>query len=157
LQSAGGAQGTTQSLSVTPGAPDAAPTWWFADGPANVNDQTTIVVQNPGDHDVDVELQIRLDDADVNGDVEPFALTVPAGRYVDTNISADGRVPAGIGFTAVATSNDGSPIVASRVVTESAPEGVRPKPSSGVAVTMGSPALATRWVVPVAAGPPVSS
>ncbi|MGZ4785153.1 MAG: DUF5719 family protein, partial [Acidimicrobiales bacterium] len=149
IQYSDGTQDTTKSLAVTPGAPQAWPTWWFADGPAGASDQTSIAVQNPSDHDVDVELQIRLDDAATNGDVDPFTFTVPAGRSVVTNVSADGRVPAGIGFTAVATATDGTPIVADRVTTVSAPE-------PGVTVTMGSPALSTRWFVPVASGPTVT-
>ena len=123
------------------GPPGGSPT-----GRPGAGDQTSIAVQNPSDHDVDVELQIRLDDADANGDVDPFTFTVPAGRAVVTNVSADGRVPPGIGYTAVATATDGTPIVADRVVTES-------EPQPGVTVTMGSPALGTRWIVPVASAP----
>ncbi len=107
-------------------------------------------MQNPSDHDVDVELQVRLDDATVNGDVDPFTFTVPAGRATVTNISADGRVPAGLGYTAVATATDGTPIVADRVVTET-------EPLAAVTVTMGSPALGTDWIVPVASGSTVTS
>ena len=146
IQYADGSQDTTKSLAVTPGAPSAWPTWWFADGPAGAGDQTSIAVQNPSDHDVDVELQVRLDDAATNGDVDPFTFTVPAGRAEVTNVSADGRVPPGIGFTAVAVATDGTPIVADRVTTVS-------EPQPGVTVTMGSPALGTRWLVPVASAP----
>jgi hypothetical protein len=150
IQYSDGTQDTTKSLAVTPGAPQAWPTWWFADGPSGEGDQTSISVQNPSDHDVDVELQIRLDDAAANGEADPFAFTVPAGRAVVTNVTADGRVPPGIGFTAVATATDGTPIVADRVVTETAP-------LEGVTVTLGSPALGTQWIVPVASGPTVTT
>ena len=150
IQFSDGTQDTTKSLTVTPGAPQAWPTWWFADGPSGEGDQTSIAVQNPSDHDVEVELQIRLDGADINGEVDPFTFTAPAGRAVVTNISSDGRVPPGIGYTAVATATDGTPIVADRVVTETAP-------LAGVTVTLGSPALATQWIVPVASGPTVTT
>ncbi len=49
IQIADGTKGTTAALAVTPGAPQASPTWWFADGPAGEGLSTTIAVQNPSD------------------------------------------------------------------------------------------------------------
>ena len=150
IQYADGTQDTTKALAVTPGAPQPSPVWWFADGPAGQGDQTSISVMNPSDHDVDVELQVRLDDATNNGQVDPFTFTVPAGRYFVENVTADGRVPLGIGYTAVAVATDGTPIVADRVTTETTP-------SVALTVSLGSPATGTRWVVPVASGPTVTT
>jgi hypothetical protein len=59
-------------------------------------------------------------------------------------------VPAGLGYTAVATATDGTPIVADRVVTET-------EPMAAITVTMGSPALGTEWIVPVASGSTVTA
>ena len=150
IQYADGTQDTTKALAITPGAPQASPVWWFANGPSGEGDQTSIAVMNPSDHDVDVELQVRLDDAVDNGEVDPFTFTIPAGRTFVENVTADGRVPLGIGYTAAAVSTDGTPIVADRVTTETGP-------IPGITVSLGSPATGTRWLVPVASGPTMTS
>ena len=144
IQSADGTQGTTKSLTVTPGAPKAASTWWFADGPAEEGTGTVFYVQNPSDQTAEVELQIRLDDTATYGQVEPFEVSVSAGRYVAIDIAGDGRVPTGVGYTAVAQTKNGVDIIADRVVSIAAPA-----PDVGATVTMGSPVLASRWIVPV--------
>jgi hypothetical protein len=145
IQTADGTQQTTKSLTVTPAAPHAMPTWWFADGPAGEGSKTVFAVQNPSNATADVELQIRLDDVATYGEVEPFDVSVPAGRYVVIDVSGDGRVPPGAGYTAVAQSRNGVPIVADRVVTYGVPA-----VTAGSTVTLGSPVLASRWLVPAA-------
>jgi hypothetical protein len=152
LQTADGTQGTTESLSVTPGSPRAAPAWWFADGPADAGASTMFYVQNPGDQTADVELAIRLDDTATYGQVEPFEVSVPAGRYAVIDVTGDGRVPAGVGYAAIAQSRDGSPIIADRVVVIGSPA-----TATGTTVMLGSPVLAGHWIVPAASFTSASS
>jgi hypothetical protein len=146
IQTADGTQGTTKSLTVTPAAPRGAPTWWFADGPAESGASTVFYVQNTGTEKADVELQIRLDDTVTYGDVEPFSVSVDPGRYEAIDVSGDGRVPPGVGYTAVAQATNGVDIVADRVVGYASPA-----TPTGATVTLGSPVLADRWIVPAAA------
>ncbi len=145
LQSADGSNGTVKGLAVTPAAPGAAPRWWFPDGPATAGSHTSLVVQNPGSASVKVSVALRLD---ANGTVSPFVATVAGGSYSLIDVTGDGRVPVGVGFTALATSSDGRPFVIDRVVS-AAP----PTVPNGFDVTLGSPALAPRWLVPVASLP----
>lgn len=152
IQSADGTQGTTKSLTVTPAAPRGAPAWWFADGPADAGTSTVFFVQNPGDQTVDVELAIRLDETATYGQVEPFEVSVPAGRYAAIDVTGDGRVPAGVGYAAVVQSRSGAPIVADRVVGIGAPA-----TATGTTVMLGSPVLADHWIVPAASFPSASS
>jgi len=102
-------------------------------------------VQNPGSAPVKVSVALRLD---ANGTVSPFVTTVAAGSYSLIDVTGDGRVPVGVGFTALATSSDGRPFVIDRVVS-AAP----PTVPNGFDVTLGSPALAPRWLVPVSSLP----
>ena len=148
IQIADGSNGTTTSLAVTPGAPRPAPTWWFADGPAGEGLSTTMVMQNPSDEPAEVQLQIRLDDASINGSVAPFEVTIAAHHYGAVDVSSAGQVPQGVGYTAAAVSTNGVPIVADRTVTA-----VAPASPVGMTVTMGSPVVATEWLVPVATSP----
>ena len=152
IQVADGTNGTVTSLAVTPGAPQAGPTWWFADGPAGEGLSTTMVMQNPSDDAADVQLQIRLDDAATNGSVAPFEFTIAPHQYHEVDVSGAGQVPQGVGYTAVAVSTNGVPIVAARTVDAAAPAS-----PVGMTVTMGSPVVATNWLVPVAAAPYLSS
>ena len=145
IQTADGTQQTTKSLTVTPAAPHAMPTWWFADGPSGEGTKTVFVVQNPTGDNANVELQIRLDDVATYGEAEPFEVTVAAGRYVVIDVLGDGRVPPGAGYAAVAQSRNGVPIVAARVTSYAAPA-----VTVGSTVTLGSPVLASRWLVPAA-------
>ncbi len=145
LQSADGTNGTVKGLAVTPAAPAAAPRWWFADGPATAGAKTVMAVQNPGTSPVKVSVALRLD---ANGTVSPFVATVAPGQYSLIDISGDGRVPVGVGFTALATSAGGQPIVVDRVV-QAAPPAV----PNGFDVALGSPARAQRWLIPVGAWP----
>ncbi len=148
LQSADGTNATVKGLAVTPAAPGAAARWWFADGPATAGARTVVAVQNPGTASVKVSLALRLD---ANGTVSPFETTVAPGSYSLIDVTGDGRVPVGVGFTALARSAGGQPIVVDRVV-QAAPPAV----PSGFDVTLGSPALAQRWLIPVGMLPSVS-
>ena len=152
IQIADGANGTVASLAVTPAAPQASPVWWFADGPAGEGLTTTMVVQNPSDDTAEVQLQIRLDGADVNGSVTPFEVSIPGHQYHEIDVSGAGRVPQGVGYTAAAVSTNGVPIVAERVVSAAAPAA-----PVGLTIALASPVMATNWLVPVASAPYLSS
>jgi hypothetical protein len=145
LQSADGTNGTTKGLAVTPAAPRGAPAWWFADGPATAGARTKLGVQNPTANPVKVSVDVRLD---ANATVSPFEVTVAADSTSVIDVSGDGRVPVGVGFAAVARSAGGEAIVVDRVVQAAAPN-----VPNGFDVALGSPVLATRWLVPVGALP----
>ena len=145
IQTADGTQQTTKSLMVTPAAPKAMSSWWFADGLASTGVKTVFVVQNPSSEIANIELQIRIDDVATYGEVEPFEISVAPGRYAIIDVAGDGRVPPGVGYMASIESKNAVPIVADRVATHSPPATV-----VGTTVTMGSPVLATRWLVPAA-------
>ena len=145
VQSADGTQGTTKSLTVTPAAPRSSSTWWFPDGPADAGSDAVYHVQNPTDQVAEVELRIRLDDTVSYGAVEPFRVEVQPGEYAAIDVTTDGRVPAGVGYAAVAQSTNGVAIVADRVVSYAPPA-----TNVGATVMMGSPTTASRWIVPSA-------
>jgi hypothetical protein len=144
VQTADGSAGTAKGLAVTPAAPRGAATWWFADGPATPGAKTSLAVQNPGTQPVKVSVSVRLDQAAQNGTVSPFVTTVAPGGYSLIDVSG-GRIPVGVGFTAVARSAGDQSIVVDRFVTA-----VPPASPAGFDVTLGSPVVAGRWLVPVA-------
>jgi hypothetical protein len=143
IQTADGSAHTAKGMAVTPAAPRGASVWWFADGPATQGAKIRFLVQNPGSSSAHVKVDVRLDSAGQNGTVSPFEATVQPGAYWTIDLSKDTRVPVGVGFTAVATSDDDRPIVVDRVVTAQAPA-----TPNGFDVALGSPLLSRRWLMP---------
>jgi hypothetical protein len=89
-------------------------------------------------------VQVLLDDPERNGVAEPFEVTVGAESYEVVDVFADGRVPVGVAHQVVVRSRNGVGIVAERVVT-----GGEDAAQPGLSSTIGSPSVATRWLVPV--------
>lgn len=112
-------------------------------GPVDLSESYALF--NPGQTDAEVDVQIVLDDPATNGTVEPFAVTVPAGRYASVSALADGRVPSGVGHWAIVRTTNGVPVVAQRLV-----EGTTAASTPGVALSDGSPVVGTDWIVPAA-------
>lgn len=133
------------SLSNALGAPAAAAAWLFADGPAfEPGVETTYVLYNPGTETVEADLLVQPDALATGSEVEPFAVTVRAGQYATVPITRDSRVPSNAGYWVVVQSR-GAPIVAERVARSEAPAA-----RVGLSRTLGSPLVASRWLVPVA-------
>lgn len=147
LQSTDGRNGSEIGLSAWSGATVAAPVWSFpVSTPATMSAREVVAVTNPGDADVDVQVEVLLDDPATNGSVEPFVAAVPARRSLTIDLAADPRLPRGVGRWYVVRSMDGREIVASRMI--GAP---RAASVGGLALTSGIPVVATHWfgTVPV--------
>ena len=125
------------------GAPAAATTWMFPDGLTGEGLTEQIVVFNPGTGVAEAEIEVRLDHPDVNGNPEPFELTVAPGRYSIVDLDKEDRIPADIGHSTIARSLNGVPIIAERVV--SARSDAK---RHGVGATLGSPVGARTWYFP---------
>ena len=133
------------SLSVALGAPAAAEAWELADGRALGEDvEVAVVVQNPGEAQAEVDVQLLVDDPATNGFVEPFELSIRPGQYAVVDPGADGRLPPGVGWWAWAESRNEVPVVAALVVRA----GGEAEPV-GQVIAVGSPLEATRWLLPV--------
>lgn len=135
---------TAEGLAVVPGAPEPAPTWFFPSGRWNDETRERFVLYNPGEEDALVALSVALDDPATNGSVAPFELTVPAGGYVGLGSSDDdwARVPPDVGHSVSIRSQNGQPVVAVQRITVTGDE-------AGFAMALGSPLIATEWIVPV--------
>ncbi len=134
-----------ESLSLTLGAPVAAPTWLFADNrPLGDGVETSFVAYNPGSVDADVEIYVEVDGQAPGTRIEPFVVTVRAGQYASVPVGADTRIPVGFGAFVVAVSRNDVPVVVERVMRQTEP--VDP---DGATFTIGSPLLARSWLVPV--------
>ena len=133
-----------RSLAVSLGAPVAAGSWYFP-GEVEVTDgvELSFVVFNPGDDVAEVDVQLLVDDPAV-GFVEPFEVSVRPGQFTVVGAADDNRVPDGAAVAAYVESRNGIDVVAAEVVrtTGASPYG------PGASLSVGSPVLATTWVVP---------
>ena len=135
---------TSVGLAATVGAPAPGTTWVFPAVTAPADGVTaSISVMNPTDRDTEVEVQVFLDQPELNGSVEPFVLSIPRGRY-ETKALFDGRIPPGVGGWALVQSTDGVPVVAQLLE-----EGIG-SAEPGIATVMGSPVVASDWVLAAA-------
>lgn len=142
VQSTDGREGTAAGLSMSQGATVSAPVWTFPVAtPASVAGREVVAVTNPGDVDVEVQVEVLLDDPARNGVVEPFVASVPARRSITVDLGADPRVPPDVGRWLLVRSLGGEPIVVARSV--GAP---RSGAIGGLATSIGLPVVATRWV-----------
>jgi hypothetical protein len=161
LQIADGTHDQPKQLTAQLGAPELAPTWLFADAVAVVPGvSTSMIVYNPGQDTVEAEVYVNSDRS--GPDIDPFEVTVRAGQYSVIDLSGDGRIPIDIGYWTVVHSRSGGPIAVERIQKVTAPppttnatnpDGsptVAASPVLGTASTLGSPLLATQWVVPMA-------
>jgi len=131
-------------VAVTPAAPAPAPLWYLPDGFRTDGLQEVVTVYNPTDTQAEVDVELVIDPSDdpaVVTAVEPFALSIPSRRYAQVNLHEDERVPAGLGHSTVVRSQNGVPVVAERWIRSG-----DPAPRTGLAATLGSPVLSTRWL-----------
>jgi hypothetical protein len=135
-----GAQGMTVSL----GAPRTAQMWLFPDGFSSPKLLERYVIYNPGRDEAQVDLEITPRDPDQNGSPEPFELTIAPRDSVTVVTNEQRRVPAGVAHTATVRSVNGVGVVAERFTyaIDAARDGRR-----GVSATLGSPAVAPRWLL----------
>ena len=84
-----------------PGAPVPSESWFFPSGVWGDTTFESYLLFNPGSVDAQVDVSVSLDDPDVNGSVQPFEVTVPAGNFAVIGSSSDdwGRIPAGVGHS----------------------------------------------------------
>ncbi len=129
-----GSRGLT-GLSVSAGAPQTALQWIFPLGETSPGVTDSYVVYNPNEVSAEVDVEVRLDNPDQNGQVEPFELTVPPRQRVvvvvnDTpvhpksatvTVATGARVPVGVDHWVGVVSFNGVPVVAERVRTAVAP------------------------------------
>lgn len=142
IQTADGREGGQEGLTVTLGASSVSPVWTFAMAtPADSEAHEVIAVLNPGEVDTTVEVQVQVDDAEQVGSVEPYRLTVAAGRSATVDLMGDARIPRSAGRWIIVRSVDGVDVVAERSIGAK-----RAGDSGGLTYTMGVPILATQWL-----------
>ena len=131
-----------QGLAVGLGQPQLSELRFFPAGGSNDGLTERFLVYNPGELPAQLDIEIYLDDPDVNGEIEPVAVTVQPQSFFAVELSGEARVPAGVAHSAIVrVHND----VAVAVERESF--GDRPVARHGVAITPGSPLLGDTWVL----------
>jgi len=142
IQTADGREGNEQGLAVTLGATSAGANWFFPiANPAESAAHEVVSVLNPGEVDATVEVQVQVDDAVQVGSVEPYRLSIPAGRSATVDLMSDARIPRTAERWLIVHSTAGTGVVAERSIGS-----LRSGDFGGLTYTMGLPVAATTWL-----------
>jgi hypothetical protein len=151
IQTFDGTDPALEGITIGLGAPQLAEVWAFPDGHIAEGTTEQVVVFNPTDDVAEVEVEVRLNNPDANGVPEPFEVTVSPHRYAIVDLhepdlevtpTTPRRIPDGIHHTILVRSLNGTPVAAEKVITRS-----EPQTNQGVAVTLGAPLAAPRWLL----------
>ena len=137
-------------VSLTLGAPRLGKEWVFPDGLAHDGVVERFEFFNPTEQEARVDIELAL----IEGETEPFEITIPAQGRFTLNPREGDRVPKGVSHAALVTSVNDVPIVATRVFESSTPRvgrsdmlGAR-RASSRWALAFGSAtAVNDEWVI----------
>ncbi len=99
--------GVGTALSV--GSPELVDRWYFPHAMFGPKRAEQYVFTNPNSREIDIDVVATLD----NGDVEPFAVNVPAQSVVLFDPTEDERIPEATSYSMTASVADGSKFVAS--------------------------------------------
>jgi hypothetical protein len=141
LQRFDGSDGPAGS-EVTLASTHPATLWSWPEGFVTGGLTESVSVYNPSDRQAEVDVEVILDDPATNGAVEPFALSVPPHGIGEVVLSGNERIPDGIGHSLIVRAQNGVPVLAERWERSGSPA-----PRAGFAATVGSPLVATQWLV----------
>ncbi|MEY2397159.1 MAG: hypothetical protein QOJ00_333 [Actinomycetota bacterium] len=116
------------------GAPRTATSFVFPDGIAGPDQMEQLHFFNPGDTEAAVELDLVLD----TGDAQPFKIRVPARDRITIDLSAESRIPKGVGHALSVHVSNHVPIAVART-TDVGPPGARHGYLSDIGATSASP------------------
>lgn len=125
-------------LALTAGA-EPARSWYFPDGIVVPGITERYELFNPGDREAVVELSLAFDATEV----EPFELTIPAGRRLRFTLNDQERIPKDQPHAVTIRSLNDVAIVAEQTV-----DAVAPAPRLGFFSSSGVRAPAEQWVIP---------
>ena len=127
-----------RGVAVTLGATTPATAWSFADGVTGPGSVEKLHLFNPGALESRVSVDLVLD----KGESEPFDLRVPAKGRVTLDLSAEPRVPKGVGHSMIVRVDNDEPVVVQRTIDFGAPG-----PRTGFVNDMPSPRPARQWAL----------
>ncbi len=165
------------TLDVTPGAVAPAISWYFADGRVDAATFERIAIFNPSAEMAEVEVSVDRPQTGREIGIEPFVLQIPAQSYGEVVLNDEGRIPKPLRHSTTVRSLNRVPVVAERIqlsgsvvaaVALAADIALGTKvpasassPSSGddttlgalpagLSASLGSPVVATDWIVVMA-------
>jgi hypothetical protein len=126
---------------VTLGVPRPADTWIFPFGAKDDGLHESYVLYNPSDDEATVEVAVTLVEPELNGEVDPFSVTVNPRSWTTLDLDLEDRIPTRVAHASVVTARNEVPIVVERVVHSN-----DPLETSDVAISPGAPLIADRWI-----------
>lgn len=142
-----------QGLRLTPGVPDAAMTWMFADSFGGENLSDRVIVFNPSSRDTTVLVSVVPNGLDALAMPEPFEQEIGGRRFAVVDLTAEARIPPeGLRWIRV-DALEGTGVVATQLMGIMGAGGsgsadTRPTVPGGLAALVGATAQARSWTIP---------
>lgn len=130
--------GGRSGVAVTPGS-SPAPNWYFPDGEVVPGVTERYELYNPSEREAIVELSVVAE----GPEIEPFELTIAAGRRLRFATNEQDRIPKDRPHAVAVRSLNDVPVVVEQTV-----DAVPPAPRMGVVSSSGSQRSAEGWVIP---------
>ena len=146
LQSFDGSAGR-KGQSLTLGAPDPAPVWYFPEGYLAPGITERYQLFNPSAREVKASLVLSLE----QGAAEPIEVTVPPQARVTVTANDENRIPKLVPHAVTVRTEGGAAVVAERSIDAAPPAG-----RAGFSAAMGSTRTAKRWAFAAGAADAVS-
>jgi len=131
-------------LDLTGAAASSALVWHFPEGFLDEDVSEVVTVYNPSEQQAEVDVEVALDpssDPAAPLAAEPFQLSIAPLQFAQVVVADDGRVPLDRGHSLTVRSQNGVAVVAERWLRAAAPA-----LGPGLAATLGSPLLSSRWM-----------
>jgi hypothetical protein len=118
--------------------------WHFPEGFVDEDVSEVVTVYNPSEQQAEVDVEVVLDpssDPAAPLAAEPFQLSIAPLQFAQVVVADDGRVPLDRGHSLTVRSQNGVAVVAERWL-----RAASPALGPGLAATLGSPLLSSRWM-----------
>ncbi len=122
---------------IVQAAPARGSAWYFPSGRTSSVLAEQYLIDNPGDHDVTVEVTVLL----AGAEAEPFEIDVAARSVTVFDPSEEARIPTGADYSLVAATPANRPIVVARRLRATS------RFRKGIASTLGGRIVANRWTI----------
>ncbi len=131
--------GTNKGTTISPASSTPSPTWYFASGIVSAIRRERYSLFNPSRRNVTAVIDVLIDGV---AGVEPFEIEVPPLGLAELTPRSESRIPRGVGYSVVVTTDDGTPIVVERTIDAAG------RLRRGYASSPGIVAPSERWIIP---------
>jgi hypothetical protein len=131
--------GANKGTTISPASSTPSPTWYFAAGGVSAIRRERYSLFNPSRRAVTAVIDVLIDGV---AGVEPFEIDVPPLGLAELTPRSESRIPRGVGYSVVVSTDDATPIVVERTIDAAG------RLRRGYSSSPGIVAPSERWIIP---------